>query len=173
MSNKTTFKTLTGKIPFQEYRPVQLIRTFIKGTIVPLQPGITPNIAYASEVWSLAEMCLRHDPRKRPTVDETLKLVLCLKVKDERPPVAADPKIFVKRSRSAVEFDYDALASIIQQVRTTHQYHFFLCLRSAGSTEPIKHLPFHILKKGSVSPLWICFCDVSCRKLFMMLFCSM
>lgn len=113
---------LSGKIPFQEYKPPQLIRAFIKGTIIPLQLDPAPSIAYASEIWSLAEMCMRYDPSKRPTADEALEFVLGLGVNDERSPVAVDPQVLVKRPRSAVEFDYDTLVSIIQQVRTLQLY---------------------------------------------------
>jgi hypothetical protein len=109
-------KILAGKIPFLEYKPVQLIRAFDKGNIILPRPEPIPSIAYANEIWSLAEMCLRYDPSERTDADKAIKFVLDLNVKDERPPVPAEPR---KRPRITVEIDYVNIVSIIERVRTS------------------------------------------------------
>ncbi|KXN91167.1 Actin-1 [Leucoagaricus sp. SymC.cos] len=114
------FEVLMDEIPFEQYKPLQLVFAFIRGKITPLRP--TPNsdpiISDGGPLIALAEKCWSYDPSQRPTAAEALQFLTELNVEDDRPSMAEELAMFeaAKRRRVEVTIDYQSLRSVVQEV---------------------------------------------------------
>ncbi|KXN82471.1 Serine/threonine-protein kinase HT1 [Leucoagaricus sp. SymC.cos] len=115
-------KVTTGKMPFYNMTPLQVISTLMKGKITPLH--IDPNrsaIQIDKPLKTLMTRCWAFDERERPTAEAIVRFFEDFQLQDNRLSPTTDHLALtsVHRANAEITINYERIYKILDQVLLT------------------------------------------------------
>ncbi|KXN89312.1 hypothetical protein AN958_05885 [Leucoagaricus sp. SymC.cos] len=113
------YEVMTGKIPFHNKTPFQVLSALMKGNTTPLRADPDRGaINIDKRLRMLMKQCWDYDPKQRPKAEEVVQFFVDLKIQDDRPLPTIDRSALtaVRRANAHVRINYEWVYEVLELV---------------------------------------------------------